>query len=119
MAEIAGKCWGDTRVIENRNGVAVHLINVHHGGYCSWHKHASKYNRFVCLHGVMEIQVKKKDYNLIDVTRLEAGDSMTVPPGELHSFKALTGAQALEVYWVELTEDIERISCGGIDHGED
>lgn len=119
MAEIQGKAWGQTRVVEQRNGVAVHYIEVECYGYCSWHRHSSKYNRFVCLNGRLKIEREKNDYGLTDVVVLEAGESTTVPPGEYHRFIALTDCEALEVYWTELTEDIERRSCGGKNIAED
>lgn len=117
--EIQGKVWGDTTTIENRNGVCVNLITCKSGGHCSWHLHKSKYNRFVVIDGALTIEVEKNDYSLTDKTHLFDGDSMTVKPGEMHRFIAETDTVALEVYWVELTEDIERRSCGGAQISEE
>ena len=119
MAEIQGKVWGNTQTITNMNGVCVNLIHCNAGGYCSWHKHNNKYNRFFVIDGIMTIEVEKKDYDLVDKTVLSQEESTTVKPGEFHRFIANTDVIALEIYWTELTEDIERRSCGGAQISEE
>ena len=112
---IAGKIWGTTEVLLKNEVLEIHRINTKTGGYCSKHHHEHKYNLFYVISGVMEISVWKKDYDLIDVTILDEGDSMIVKPGEQHRFYARVGGEAMEVYWNKTVDsnDIVRESHGG------
>lgn len=110
----SGKTWGETREIFRRNNVEVHRIEAHKGGYCSKHQHLHKYNQFYVEKGILQVDVWKNDYDLCDTTQLHPGETMTVPPGELHRFTALSDVVAWEIYWVELEPgDIERVDKGG------
>lgn len=113
MATIQGKIWGNTQGLFNKNNVEIHRIEINKGGFCSKHKHNFKYNMFFVESGTLEVIAYKKDYKLIDKTILSAGQSTIIPPLEYHSFKALSNVVAYEIYWVELTEDIERENVGG------
>ena len=114
MGNITGKVWGDTSVLIQNAVVELHKINVNAGYKCSEHKHAHKWNGFYVISGVLEIHVRKNDYDLTDVTVLRAGDFTTVRPGEYHWFKCVEDCVALELYYPEtLSEDIQRRSVGG------
>jgi len=112
---IQGKVWGSTSSLFSKNNVEINRITCNKGGYCSKHKHTSKYNMFFVENGSLEISVWKKDYDLIDKTILEAQQNCVVSPGEFHTFRCLEeDTVAFEIYWVEISSnDIERKSVGG------
>jgi mannose-6-phosphate isomerase-like protein (cupin superfamily) len=114
VGNITGKVWGDTSVLVQNSNVELHKINVKAGFRCSEHKHVYKWNGFYVVSGVLEIHVRKNDYDLTDVTTLRAGDFTSVRPGEFHWFQCIEDCLALEVYYPEaLSEDIVRRSVGG------
>tara|TARA_B100002019_G_C21274529_1_gene604528 strand:- start:5596 stop:5943 length:348 start_codon:yes stop_codon:yes gene_type:complete len=113
--EKQGKIWGETELLFSKNNVEIHRIETVSGGYCSKHKHNSKYNAFFVEKGSLKITIWKNDYDLIDETILKAGDITSVKPNEFHMFTALEDTVAYEIYWSELiSEDIIRENCGGI-----
>lgn len=114
MANVTGKVWGDTSVIIQNALVELHKINVKAGFRCSEHLHEHKWNGFYVESGVLEIHVRKNNYELTDVTVLRAGDFTSVRPGEYHFFVCTENCSALELYWPELlSEDIKRKNTGG------
>ena len=117
----SGKVWGTTSKIFAHNNVEIHRIEIKKEGHCSVHAHAHKYNLFFVESGLLLITVQQKDYDLVDHTILEPGQSHEVPPGLFHSFQALSDTVAYEVYRVSLDErDIIRKTVGGIlQPGED
>ena len=116
MNNIQGKVWGSTQPIFLKNNVEIHRIETNKGGYCSKHKHEHKYNAFLVEKGKLKITTWKNDYDLIDVTIVEAGQITTCKPQEYHMFEALEDSVAYEIYWVELLErDIVRENHGGAD----
>lgn len=115
--KIQGKVWGDTSPLFDKNNVEIHYVNIVKGGYCSKHKHESKFNRFVILKGKLKVTIWKEYANEIleDITYIGAGDECTVPPGDFHKFEAIDDTVLLEIYWVELSKnDIVRLDHGGI-----
>lgn len=114
MANVTGKVWGDTSAIIQNALVELHKINVKAGFRCSEHLHEHKWNGFYVESGVLEIHVRKNNYELTDVTVLRAGDFTSVRPGEYHFFVCTEACSALELYWPELlSEDIKRKNTGG------
>jgi len=116
-----GKVWGHTSLILSKNNTSIHRIAVNPGGYCSVHKHDHKHNMFFIESGELTVRVWKNDYDLVDVTTLEAGDSVSIAPGEYHQFENTSGFEAIvyEIYWTELDEgDISRKSVGGLNEIE-
>jgi mannose-6-phosphate isomerase-like protein (cupin superfamily) len=110
-----GKIWGHTSEIFNKNNVEVHRIVGNAGSHCSEHMHDHKFNMFFVESGSMTIKRWKRDYDLVDTTILDAGQSCTVPPGEFHQFRVLEDCVAYEFYWVEIdSKDIVRESVGGV-----
>jgi len=110
-----GKVWGHTSEIFNKNNVEVHRIVSNANSHCSKHKHEHKFNMFFVESGSMTVKRWKNDYDLVDTTILDAGQSCIVPPGEFHQFLAKDGCVAYEIYWVEIdSKDIVRESVGGI-----
>lgn len=111
----AGKIWGDTESLLVTPMIEVHRINVLPHMHCSMHKHNMKWSMFYVIKGELEIHQKKTDYELIDVTKIKAGEWTTVPPGEYHMFQSNDlETQALEIYYLEaISTDIIRESVGG------
>lgn len=112
--QIAGKVWGETSALFNKNNVEIHRIEANAGGYCSKHKHEHKANAFFVESGLLRIEVWQNDYDLVDTTYLERGNMLTVPAGVYHRFVAEEDTVAYEIYWVELdAKDIVREDHGG------
>ena len=131
---IEGKVWGTTQEILKLPTCSIHRLEVKQGGYCSEHVHRAKFNMFFVESGVLMVTMwhheawKAPDPNILqrgdddtfglgrtpDVTILRPGASMTVEPGKAHKFEAVAPSVVFETYWVELTEDIERRTQGGI-----
>ena len=110
-----GKIWGSTSEIFNKNNVEVHRIVGNFNTYCSKHKHEHKFNMFFVESGSITIQIWKNDYELIDETILQNGESCIVAPGEYHKFVVNKDCVAYEFYWVEInSKDIVRESVGGV-----
>lgn len=110
-----GKVWGETSELFNKNNVSVHRITIKNGGFSSKHKHEFKHNFFFVESGTLMIEHWQNDYDLVDKTILQAGESCSIPPKHYHKFIALADTIAYEIYYVELNDnDIIRDNCGGI-----
>ena len=116
MSEKQGKVWGETSCLFSKNNVEIHriLANKGKGAKCSNHQHKNKFNMFFVEEGTLLVRVWKNDYELVDETILNPGDSVTVKPGEFHQFENRSDSViAYEIYWTELDpNDIERKDCG-------
>jgi mannose-6-phosphate isomerase-like protein (cupin superfamily) len=114
---ITGKVWGATQLLLRTPLLEVHKLFILPKMQCSLHCHRFKWNAFYVISGSLSIEVQKNDYDLTDITELDAGDFTTVRPGEYHRFtteRSAICAQALEIYYPEfLSEDIVRKTCGG------
>lgn len=114
----AGKFWGTTEALFEKNNVEIHRIEIKAGGFCSEHRHASKANAFFVESGTLDVLVWESELDgpkAADVTTLTEGQMMTVPPGKWHKFAAQSDVVAYEIYWVELNaDDIERRTIGGL-----
>lgn len=110
---IYGKIWGQTEPIFAANNVEVHRIEGKKGGISSNHKHNSKQSMFYIESGIVKIVIEKNDYELIDETILEDGQSTTIHAGEWHRFEIIEDAICYEIYWATIDPlDIERKDCG-------
>lgn len=111
----AGKVWGQTELLLSNPTFEIHRIETKKGGFCSKHKHVHRYNAFYVESGTMEIHVWKNDYDLVDITTLNAGEICTVPPGEYHKFVSVTDCICFEIYYLTSIEesDIIRETIGG------
>jgi len=109
----SGKIWGETVSIFSHNNTSIHRIQIIKGSSCSKHYHQHKYNRFFIESGKLMIEIWQKDYDLVDKTILEAGESLDVHPGLFHRFLALENTIAYEIYYLTIEEnDIIRETCG-------
>ncbi len=114
---IQGKIWGTTEFLFSKNNVSIHRICGKKGGYCSKHKHNSRWNKFYVESGILMIEQWNDD--IIDVTELKSGESCEVPPEKFHRFTVVENCVAYEIYWVELDDsDILRETHGGIKAGD-
>ena len=111
----SGKFWGSTEEIFNNGIVAIHLLKINKGGYCSVHKHSYKSNIFYVLKGNLKLSVWKQE-DESDDTVLWEGEMTEVQPHVYHQFKGLTDVECLEIYTVGFKgEDIIRKTTGGVD----
>lgn len=123
-----GKVWGETSPLLVTPTVEIHKIEAIGGYKCSEHLHRYKWNAFYCIFGELWIHVRKNDYELVDVTKLRAGDFTTVAPNEYHWFSVpdqymyvdeclefQNRVEALEIYYPQhITDDIIRKTVGGL-----
>ena len=120
--DIDGKVWGTTACILALPMFELHRIEVKAGGYCSEHIHRAKHNLFYVESGVLKVtlwtQYAAYEPKKPDVTIMRAGDSMPIPPNRAHKFEGVSAVVAYEVYWAELSEDIERRTHGGLRRNE-
>jgi quercetin dioxygenase-like cupin family protein len=110
------KIWGTTEAILRNPFVQVHEIRVQAGGYCSIHKHDARYNMFIVVSGALEVSKHSADGDLLRADTYFGGTRVSVAPGVVHSFRALTDVHAFEVYWPEEVRDsdIDRLTEGGL-----
>jgi len=112
--KIAGKVWGHTKEIIKGSAFEVHRIEINKGGFCSLHKHNHKNNAFFVESGIVEVEVHKNDYDLVDKTKLIVGEMVIVKAGENHRFKGIEDSIVYEIYWLDdINDDIVRIEVGG------
>jgi mannose-6-phosphate isomerase-like protein (cupin superfamily) len=111
-----GKAWGTTHTLFESPFFSIHLLRIDAGGFCSEHRHERKLNHFHVLSGRLMIHEWPGDagQDQPDTTRLESGQSRTIPVGEWHSFTAKEPCTCLEVYEAApVEEDIIRRTVGG------
>jgi mannose-6-phosphate isomerase-like protein (cupin superfamily) len=109
---VQGKVWGTTETVFKDKNTHIELIRVDKDGFCSLHRHNSKYNLFLVLSGRLKVTTHKD--GLEDSVVLGPFQRTTIAPGHFHQFHALEEVVALEVYWTQLEDsDIERKNQGG------
>jgi hypothetical protein len=112
------KTWGTSirRYIDHH--VQVEEINVVRGGYSSIHRHDDKINVFLLASGIMEVRLYRDDLRPEKIHTLSAGVPLSVMPGTVHQFFALTDCIGHEFYYSVAgmlnAEDIHRYSENGI-----
>lgn len=108
-----GKIWGHTEEIFHKNNVSINRIKIVKNSSCSKHYHNYKYNMFFVESGQVLIKHWQNDYDLIDETILNEGESCCIPPKNYHQFIGLEDSIVYEIYYVELNNaDIIRDNCG-------
>jgi len=111
---IEGKIWGKTCDLFNKNNVKISRVVIDGGYQCSKHSHLHTHNMFFVESGQILLRRWKNEYDLVDDTSMIAGDSCSVPPGEYHRFIGCDDKSVVyEIYWTELSDDIQREDCGG------
>jgi len=113
MSNIAGKIWGQTKLIHKNGVLEFHRIDFKAGYKCSEHKHSFKWNGFFVESGKMLVRVWQDDQGLVDETILNAGEFTQVKPGKFHQFEGIEDGVAFELYWAEFNhDDIQRRTSG-------
>jgi quercetin dioxygenase-like cupin family protein len=113
MSNIAGKIWGQTKLIHKNGVLEFHRIDFKAGFKCSEHKHSFKWNGFYVESGKMLVRVWQDDQGLVDETILNAGDFTQVKPGKFHQFEGIEDGVAFELYRAEFNhDDIQRRTSG-------
>ena len=56
-----GKIWGQTSCFFENSSCEVHYIEADKDGFCSKHKHANKWNRFIVLEGALKVIIYQQD----------------------------------------------------------
>ncbi len=111
----SGKSWGITEKLFDNGIVAIYLLKIKKGGFCSIHKHHYKSNVFHVLRGNLKLSVWNQEKESDDTVLFE-GERTEIPPHVYHQFKGLTEVECLEVYTVGfMGEDINRKTVGGMD----
>ena len=112
-----GKVWGTTENLLTTSMIEVHRIKINPRSFCSMHKHEFKWNMFYVVKGELNIEVRKNDYDLVDVTELYQGQFTSVPPNEYHKFVSKdVHVEALEIYYLNsISDDIIRETVGGVE----
>ena len=105
------KAWGKTELLVRTESFEAHRIEVRRGGYCSLHIHKYKYNMIRVETGTLHIDIPTMSPHV-----LHAGQSVTIPPGTQHRFRAHEDTIAYEFYWLGAIdpEDIVRFDQGGM-----
>lgn len=118
--QVETKAWGEVRHIFD-GPVSVSLLKVSEGGFSSIHKHVKRWNHFKVITGEIQVStfvVFGDQHRSEDRWKLEAGETIDIPPGVLHQFKVIESGQVVEIYWTEdgspaEKDDIIRITEGG------
>lgn len=121
MNELETKPWGVTRKVESSLTKSVHELRLNRGGFCSFHYHKVKTNRFIVDSGLVRV-VWSIGFVLKHLD-LSEGDILVIDPMICHQFQVLESGNMIEEYTgpYVVDSDIERLSAGGltaIDHNE-
>lgn len=102
------KVWGERWIVRRDSTHETALLDLKANTRCSWHRHQTKWNRFVVLSGKVEIATPE------GLTILTRGHSCTVGPGIWHEFRVHENSLMIEEMFVEYDPaDIERQNVGG------
>lgn len=105
------KIWGQRWLIRQDSTHAVSYLDLKKGYRCSWHVHKEKYNLFVIITGKVGIVIE--ELGQIREVILEAGQELTIRPGQWHEFRVYEDSQAIEEMYVDYREsDIKREQIG-------
>lgn len=108
MSEWVEKPWGRFRFVHKSDSLHVVEAEAGAGGRSSVHVHTYKTNAFYVSRGKLKVESLKVHGSLLcgDATLasemqtfvVEAGKSVTVPPGVYHRFTAIEDSTFVEVY---------------------
>lgn len=113
MSDYERKVWGKTRCVTKTPAFELHRLEIYEGGYCSLHKHATKFNGFMVESGRLVIS-RLVDGDMHEV-EVGPGGYLSVEPGVFHQFEAAERTVAYEVYWSQYdAQDIQRLTVGGM-----
>ena len=110
-----GKAWGKTRCIVNSPRFQKHELKIEAGGFCSFHYHEERANRFIVKSGKVRI-VWAYGWRLLHLD-LGIGGVCEIGAGIPHQFQVIESGAMTEEYWSERgrvieTADIVRLTTG-------
>lgn len=108
------KPWGKAYPIDDGPYHEVLLLEIHPGGYCSIHEHATKLNKFVVVSGELIVTWWHEGQERRAV--LTTLETITLPCGTRHRFEAITDCLVIETYYPRFgagENDIVRWELGG------
>ena len=110
------KIWGKTRCHVNSPFYSEHELMLKEGGYCSFHYHLHRANRFIVHSGKVKI-VRAFGWDIKTII-LEAGDEYDVSSLIPHQFQVIETSRMTEMYFPDRkkeisNDDIIRLSMGG------
>jgi mannose-6-phosphate isomerase-like protein (cupin superfamily) len=114
------KNWGTSQPIHRCYDFHLEEISILAGGYCSWHKHLSKHNRFFVSEGTLLVVTGSALMKGSECWVLSPGETCLIENHKWHIFAALWGpVRAQEVYTrsgesIVVHGDIFRASEGGV-----
>lgn len=114
------KDWGRTQCVCFTPHYSRHELQLTAGGYCSFHLHTQRANRFFVVSGVVRV-VAITGWRVVG-TLLTKGSELIVPSLVSHQFQVVEGGTMIEEYWPDrhegtcLENDIERFTTGGLVH---
>jgi len=112
------KVWGWTRCAVSKLLYSRHELKLKKGGFCSFHYHEHRANRFTVIEGEVLI-VWVIGWELFS-KQLTSGLSVVVPSLVAHQFQAVDKSLMEEAYWGDrgsacvLEDDIHRFTTGGL-----
>lgn len=109
------KCWGRTRCIEERDDYSMHLLELQAGGFCSFHYHKQRANKFRVISGIVRV-VFAYGWN-VQWEELKATDEFVMPSLVPHQFQVIEAGEMEEEYYPDRGDkisnaDIVRLSIG-------
>ena len=111
------KLWGgEVEIFNSREvGYCGKILILHEGFQGSLHRHARKHETMLVLKGRVELDIPSEESErasppgVLECMRLGPGDSIVLPPGTWHRFRALTReAQIVEFSTPHDDADVER-----------
>lgn len=117
IGEWVEKVWGSTKCIYQSEFASEHHLNVKAGGYCSFHYHRERANRFIVQSGCIRV-VCAYGWDLHFVL-IGPDNVFDVPSLVPHQFQVLKSGQVIEQYWADRggkveESDIERLTTGNM-----
>ncbi len=110
--KIEEKVWGYKYPLYQSSYVCIDKLYIKAGGFCSYHYHDHKFNRFHVISGLLAIQVEDKNFLVGPEGDYEIFD---IIPGKKHQFCASIDTIVIEIVYVKvLQKDIIRLTEGGL-----
>jgi len=117
------KSWGIRTPLLEHDTVRIDHAHIRKGGHCSKHYHETQSNLFYVVYGKLQVDLFRMgdgagEFYCYYSRTLELGDSMEVPRGVWHKFRALEETDMIEIYRSPCSEsDIQRdpFDKGGLD----
>lgn len=111
------KCWGYTRCLEESDDFSWHELKLQAGGYCSFHYHKQRANKFIVLSGVVRV-VFAYGWD-VKWEELRASDQFVMPSLVPHQFQVLEDGEMQEEYFPDRGSkisifDIVRLTEGNV-----